>query len=147
MRLFVRAKTDGVKEPGSQPARQASRPVPCRQSECSSVDVEAYQCRAEAVSISLWCYSPLIAPLGPRRSEYVTFALFLFWCSLFFFLEVLFSTLCCPKRVKFLPPRQRGLTSVGHFILVCNIVDVPIAALYHVYRLLKDEKMYRLCDQ
>lgn len=78
MRLFVRAEMDAVKEPGSQPARQASRPVLCRQSECSPVDVEAYQCRAEAVSISLWCYSPLIAPWGPRRSEYVTFALFFF---------------------------------------------------------------------
>lgn len=62
IRLFVRAEVDGVKEPGSQPARQASRPVPCSHSECSPVDVEAYQCRAKAVSISLWCYSPLIAP-------------------------------------------------------------------------------------
>lgn len=78
MRLFVRAEMAAVKEPGSQPARQASRPVPCRQSECSSVDIEAYQYRAEAVSISLWCYSPLIAPWGPRRSESVTFTLFLF---------------------------------------------------------------------
>lgn len=79
MRLFVRAEMDVVKEPDSQPASQAGQPaVPCRQSECSPVDVEAYQCRAEAVSISLWCYSPLIALWGPRHSEYVTFALFLF---------------------------------------------------------------------
>lgn len=78
MRLFVRAEMDAVKEPGSQPGGPAGRPVPCRQSECSPVDVEAYQCRAKAVSISLWCYSPLIALRGPRRSEYVTFALFLF---------------------------------------------------------------------
>lgn len=33
-------------------------------------------------------------------------------------------------------PRRRALTCLGHFILVCNIVYVPIAALYHVYRLL-----------
>lgn len=78
MRLFVRAEMDAVKEPGSQPARRASRPVPCSQSECSPVDVEAYQCRAKAVSISLWCYSPSNAHWGPRRSEYVTFALMLF---------------------------------------------------------------------
>lgn len=59
----------------SQPGRPAGRPVPCSQYECGPADVEAYQCRAEAVSISLWCYSPLITPWGPRRSEYVTFAL------------------------------------------------------------------------
>lgn len=88
MRLFVRAEMDAVKEPGSQPAMQASRPVPRRQSECSPVDVEAYQCRAEAVSISLWCYSPLIAPWGPRRSEYVTF---IFILMLFFFPSKFFS--------------------------------------------------------
>lgn len=79
MRLFVRDDLGAVREPGiqpvSQPARQASQPIPCRQSECSPVDVEAYKRRAEAVFISLWCYSPLIAPLGPRRSEYVTCAL------------------------------------------------------------------------
>lgn len=31
-------------------------------------------------------------------------------------------------------PETKPLTSVGHFILVCNIVYVPIVALYHVYR-------------
>lgn len=35
---------------------------------------------------------------------------------------------------------RRPLTSVVLFILVCNIVYVPTAALYHMYRLLKDEK-------
>lgn len=83
MRLFVRGEMDAVKEPGSQPAWQAGRPVQYRQSECSPVHVEASQCRAEAVSISLWCYSPFIAPWGPRRSEYVTFALFFFESSFF----------------------------------------------------------------
>lgn len=32
-------------------------------------------------------------------------------------------------------PGREDQASVGLFILVCNIVDVPIAALYHVYRL------------
>lgn len=122
---------DAVKEPGSQPARQASRPVPCSQYECGPADVEAYQCRAEAVSISLWCYSPLIAPWGPRRSEYVTFAL-LFWCFFFF----PFPPQYVVQNVSGFPsqPETKPLTSVGHFILVCNIVYVPIVALYHVYR-------------
>lgn len=131
---------DAVKEPGSQPAWQASRPIPYRQSECSPVHVEASQCRAEAVSISLWCYSPFIAPRGPRRSKYVTFALF-FFKTFFFsfkvFLHVMLSTRC---QVSATRAERKPLTGVGHFILVCNIVCVPIAALYHVYRLLKDEK-------
>lgn len=44
-------------------------------------------------------------------------------------------------------PRKRGLTDVELVMLVCNIVCVPMVALYQVYRLLKkDKKMYRLCD-
>lgn len=49
----------------------------------------------------------------------------------------------CPKHVRFLPqlsPRRRLLTSLGRLVLVCNIVYVPIAALYHLYRLLFRQK-------
>lgn len=77
MRLFVRAEMPLKSQAVSRPGQPAGL-VPCRQYECSPVDVEARQFRAKAVSISLWCYSPLIAPWGPRRSEYVTFALCLF---------------------------------------------------------------------
>lgn len=79
MRLSVRAELDAVEESGTLPARSArsaSRPHHAVESECSLEDVEADRCRAKAVSIPLWCYSPSIAPWGPRHSEYVTFALF-----------------------------------------------------------------------
>lgn len=56
---------------------------------------------------------------------------------LFFFFKVLFFTSMLSKTCQVSPSQteRKPLTSVGHFILVCNIVYVPIAALYHVYRL------------
>lgn len=68
------------------------------QCECSPEDGEAYQCRAQADTISLWCYSPLNAPWGP---EYVTFLHY--FCPSFPFLHIMLS-----RCVRFPPPRQRG---------------------------------------
>lgn len=67
---------------------------------------------------------------------------------LFFFLQSSFLHIILSKTCQVSPSQaeRKPLTSVGHFILVCNIVYVPIAALYHVYRLLKDDNMYRICD-
>lgn len=62
--------------------------------------------------------------------------LFLFF-SLKFFLHITLSKTCqaSPSQAE-----RKPLTSVVLFILVCNIVYVSIAALYHLYRLLKDKK-------
>lgn len=99
------------------------------QCECSPEDGEAYQCRAQADTICLWCYSSLNAPWGP---EYVTFLLYFLP---FFPVSPHYVVQVC--QVSPSQAERKLLTSVGHFIVVCNIVYVPIAALYHVYRLLK----------
>lgn len=126
-----------VTEPGRQPARRSSRPVPCCQSDCSSVDVEACQRRAEAVSICLWCYSPLNRSTGASPLKICHFFHYFYSNDFLFFLVF-------PKQSKTHqyspPPRQRALTRVGRLILVCNIVYVPRTALYYMYRLLEDGK-------
>lgn len=43
------------------------------------------------------------------------------------------------------PPRKRGLTDVELVTLVCNIVYVPMVALYHMYRLLTKKKKTKKC--
>lgn len=85
---------------------------------------------------------PLDRSLGASPLRICHFCI-IFILMLFFFpfLHIMLSNTC---QVSPSQAERKPLTSVGHFILVCNIVYVPIVALYHVYRLLKDEKMYRL---
>lgn len=55
----VRAEMAAVEGSGRPPSRSC-----CRRSESRSGDVKACRCEAEAVRISLWCYSSLDCPTG-----------------------------------------------------------------------------------
>lgn len=90
---------------------------------------------------------PSIAPLGGLVAQYLSLLFFTpFPFSSDFSLFVFKSW--CPKNIRFLPKlyrRWRLLTSFGRLVLVCNIVYVPIVALYHLYRLLFRQKKCIRC--
>lgn len=135
MKLFVKTEMNDLTEPGRQAASQADQPI---------------SVQGPGRIYLFMVLQPLYHSLGgPRRSKYVTFALLLLRL-LFFVLQSSFLHIMLSKTCQVSPSLQemKPLTGVGYFILVCNIVYVPMVALYCVYRLLKEEKnMYRLCDQ
>lgn len=72
------------------------------------------------------------------------------FCIHSFYLVSLFRvhvTLSITSRVSPSQQERKPLTDVGHFMLVCNIVYVPIVAPYPSVQTIKRGKlMYRLCD-
>lgn len=103
------------------------------------MDVEARRCRAQAVSISIYGATAPRSLLGGLAAQNMSLLHYCYSDALLFFF-ILHVMLSETRQVSPSQPETKPLTSGGHFILVCNIVCVPIVALYHVYRLLKRRK-------
>lgn len=126
MRLFVRDEMDVVRR------RLPADPVSVwkKSSGCGDLSVQGRG------SIYLFMVlQPLDCSFGASLLRVCYFFVIAILILLFF--KVLFSTLSRPKHVRFFPPwpREKRLTCSGHFILVCNIVNMLIPALYRVTRL------------